>query len=563
MSKATSYEIQVKEENRWVTTKVMADAAAAVQAADTLLARSNLEGVRVVRDFARLDGTFSENVIHEKLGEKTKSEITVASVSDAPPCSKVEEAYLLPARTTMSRLFRRYFDDKYITPSELLHNAREMKRLGDEGRLLMTAVDQVAALQAPGGGAEAKARRDFLFDAWDKLVARAVQAAPAKSVAKASFAEILAEVGAAGADRRFRLTVLLCSQLLDQRGWLGKLEKVIGWIGEPAAAAEMEVMDGFIADLLMPAEAIQDLLGYQANLGAALGHMLDLCDGRAEPAKFAPPLFGEVNRLMGEGRLPQSRHALMTRVSRELRGANPLSRNEPTQEFELYLQLGKRIVAYGAVIGGPPMVEGLLHRYLRLKNVGGALGYARAVEEIGELLGEGCRRTNFLMALAGLPPAATGSGPTAAESLEVLAEGGDHIDAWVARSLPPRERMVALTACNKAIRCCETIEAPLRDKLAARTDATLARYLADEEVIEKIDKSDDPLALRALRLVKFCGSGVLIPGRSMDMAKHRVLGHLRQPQFEERFLSSMPDQQQAEKHLREFHRLLVEAGFNK
>lgn len=560
MSKATSYEIQVKEENRWVTAKVMADATGAVQFADNLLARSNLEGVRVVRDFARTDGTFSENVIHEKTGEKSKSDITVTPVNEAPFCTRLEEGYLLPARMAMSRLFRKYFDEKLITPSELLHNGREMKRLGDEGRLLMTAVDAVAALQAPAGGAEAKERRDFLFDSWDKLMARAVQAAPAKSVAKATLPELAAEAGGGG-ERRFRLTVLLCCQLLDLRGWLGKLEKVMEWTGALPLPEDLEVMDGFIADLLMPAEAIQDLLGYQANLGSALAHMLDLGDGRAEPAKFAPPLFPALNKLFADGQLPQSRQALLTRVSRELRGANPLSRNEPAQEFETFLQMAKRIIGHGGVVGGPPMVEGLLHRYLRFKNVGGPLGFARAVEEIRELLGDGCRRVNFLLALAGLPPSATGNGSTASEILAAMAEACVHIDAWVARSQPPRERMLALTACNKAIRNAQTIDPALREQLAERTDATLARYLADEEVIEKIDKSDDPLALRALRLVKFCGSGVLIPGRSMDMAKHRVLDHLRQPQFEERFLASLPDQQQAERHLREFHRLLVESGF--
>ena len=561
MSKSTSYEIQVKQENRWVATKVMADATAAVQFADNLLARSNLEGVRVVRDFARVDGTFSENVIHEKAGEKIKSDITVMPVNESPFCTKIDDAYELPARTVMSRLFRKYFDDKLITPTELLHNAREMKRLGDEGRLLMTAVDQVAGLQAPGGGPEAKARRDFLFDGWDKLVARALQAVPGKAVTKASLQEMVGEAGSAGADRQFRLTVMLCCQLLDLRGWLGKLEKVMAWAPEVTVAEDMAVMDGFIADLLMPAEAVQDLLGYQANLGAALGYMLDLCDGKAVAAKFAPPLMDPLNVLFAEGKLPQARQALMTRVSRELRGANPLSRNEPSLEFEMFMQLAKRIVGHGGVVGGPPMVEGLLHRYLRFKNVGGPLGFARAVEEIRELLGEGCRKANFLMALAGLPPSATGNGPTAAEALAAMTEGEEHIDRWVARSLPPRERMVALTACNKAIRGNQVIDIELRGRLAERTDATLARYLVDEEVIEKIDKSDDPLALRALRLVKFCGSGVLIPGRSMDMAKHRVLGHLRQPQFEERFLASLPDQQQAEKHLREFHRLLMDGGF--
>ncbi len=45
------------------------------------------------------------------------------------------------------------------------------------------------------------------------------------------------------------------------------------------------------------------------------------------------------------------------------------------------------------------------------------------------------------------------------------------------------------------------------------------------------------------------------------MAHQRILTHLRQPQFEAKFLASIPDPTQAERHLREFHRLLVESGF--
>lgn len=560
--RSTSFEVQVLQDQHWVTKQIMSDAALAVEFADNLLSRNNLDAVRVVRDFARFDGTHNENVIHEKTGEKAKTDLSVTPVNDAPICLKFEDAYEMPGRMVMSRLFRRYFDEKLLTPTELLHHAREMKRLGDEGRLLMMAVDAVAALQAPGGGAEAKARRDFLFDGWDKIYRRALQAAPEKPLPKHSFSQLAALVQGAGAERRFRLTVLLVSQLLDLRAWQCKLEKVVAWIAELKAPEDMEIMDGLIADLLMPAEAVQDLMGFQSNLGSALGHMLDLSEGKADAAKFAPPIFSSLNGLFAERQLPQAREALLQRVSRELRGANALSRNEPAQEFEMFIRLAQRIVGHGGVFGDPRMVEGLLHRYLRFKNVGGPLGFARAVEEIQEFLGDGCRRTNFLLALAQLPTSVTGNGPTALQSLAAMVERKEGIDFWVARGVPPRDRMVALTSCNRAIKAAKGIDPALRDDLANATDDALVRYLEDEGVIEKIDKSDDPLAFRALRLVKFCGSGVLIPGRSMNMAKHRVLAHLRQSNFEEAFLASIPDTQQAEKHLREFHRLLVESGFN-
>ena len=55
--------------------------------------------------------------------------------------------------------------------------------------------------------------------------------------------------------------------------------------------------------------------------------------------------------------------------------------------------------------------------------------------------------------------------------------------------------------------------------------------------------------------------GALIKGKSLDLARSRIIEHLRQPQFEEKFLASSGDPSSGEKNLREFHRLLREVGF--
>jgi hypothetical protein len=165
------------------------------------------------------------------------------------------------------------------------------------------------------------------------------------------------------------------------------------------------------------------------------------------------------------------------------------------------------------------------------------------------------------MTLFGAPKTAEMFGETILRKLARYAEERGGIDDWVPARLSPPDRMGALTRCNKAIQLNKTLPDQLRTDLATATDGVLVDYLEHSGVIEKIDKPEDPLAFRALRLVKFCASGVLIKGRALEMAQKRVLGHLRQPSFEEKFLSSIPDKAQAEKHLREFHKLLVESGF--
>ncbi|MEO0034215.1 MAG: hypothetical protein RLZZ501_238, partial [Pseudomonadota bacterium] len=103
---------------------------------------------------------------------------------------------------------------------------------------------------------------------------------------------------------------------------------------------------------------------------------------------------------------------------------------------------------------------------------------------------------------------------------------------------------------------------PLRRDLADRLDTVMMRFLSSGAVIERLDTLDDPLAARAIRLVRFCGSGLLIEGRSLAFARARVVSHLRQPQFEQKFRESYGDPAEAEHALRAFHRLLVETGFD-
>ena len=113
--------------------------------------------------------------------------------------------------------------------------------------------------------------------------------------------------------------------------------------------------------------------------------------------------------------------------------------------------------------------------------------------------------------------------------------GATKIDDWVPLRMPPPERMAALAAANRSLLAAPALDDELRKELGGAVDEVLAAYLVDEGVIEKIDKPDDPLAMRAIRLIKFCGSGVLIEGKSLNLARARVIDHLRQPQFEEKF----------------------------
>jgi len=559
--KSTSFEVQVLQDKRWVLSQIVAEEGAAIEFADNLLSKNNYTAVRVVRDFARQDGMHSETVVLEKTKAAQKTEVSTSTVGEAPICTDVSDAFGLSSRLTIGRLFRAYLDEVFLTPTELLHTAREMKRLADKGSLLMNAVDQISRLQAPQGGEEGKVRRDFLHRSWEQLWNRARKAEPEKAPKALTLAEVMAQAGKSGEDAYYQARVLISAMLLDKRGWTAKLDKVLFWAAEEGADKHMALLDGLVADLLIPAEAVQDLLGFQVNLAAALGQMCDLASGKAGEAKGGGESFATLNQLFGAGKLPEAQESLFTRVSRELRSTNPLSRNEPAQEFEAFLRLMNRLIAYEGVTGGPPMAEALTHRYVRQQSVGGQAGLQNAIDDLSLELGGRARAAIYLMNLLGAPKTVELFGEQITRKLTRYAEERGGIDDWVSSRLSPPDRMGALTRCNKAIQTSKILPDKLRADLASATDSVLVDYLEQSGIIEKIDKPEDPLAFRALRLVKFCASGVLIKGRALEMAHKRVLGHLRQANFEEKFLSSIPDKSQAEKHLREFHKLLVESGF--
>ncbi|CAA7627993.1 conserved hypothetical protein [Candidatus Terasakiella magnetica] len=557
-SPKTSFEVHVLADKNWVIAEMAADEGKAMAFADNLLQSGNHAAVRVVKDFQRIDGTHSETVLMEKkAAEKAAGDPTLTHISEAPLCADLEDFYGLQARITMGKLLRKYLDEALITPTELLHDLKEMKRFGDKGNLLYSAIDRVASLQAKASGEDSKARKDLLDKTWEQMGARSKAFAATKPKSPKTLAEALASSGGDAFALRSSMTLAL----LERRSWFGKLDMLLAWATEDGAAPHMAILDGVIADLVVPAQVIQDLLGFQSNLAAALCQILDLADGKAEAAKFAPATFIELNRLFDSGALPQTREVLSTRVVREISGTNPLSRNDPAQEFEMFHKLLHRLVDRDRVAGGPLMAEALLQRGARVLNSGGAsVSAPQALELLLGALADGCVRLQFLLTLCA-SPLGKSMGEILTEAVDAHVRRSSHIDQWIPVRLAPPARMAALTAANKAMKTCPVLVDEFKKTLASLIDDVMVRYLQAEGVIEKIDKPDDPLAARAIRLVKFCGSGVLIEGKSLNMAKARVIEHLRQKQFEEKFVASVPDPTQGEKHLRDFHRLLVECGF--
>lgn len=561
MSRNVTFEVQVLTDKNWVIAEMAGDENQAKAFADNLLQTGNHAAVRVVRDWTRADGLHAETVILEKQSTERKgSDLSLAPVSEAPVCRDLADVFGPAARLTLGRMCRKYLDEVGVTATELLHSHAELKRFGDKDRLLFSAIDRIATLQAAAIGEDAKSRRDFLGKCWDDLCIRARKLSDGKKLAAPkTLADILKARPGEDGDLDYGRRALMSARLLEVRNIPGKLDILLKWAAEEGGRGILPLIDGFVADVVVSAQVIQDLLGFQPNLAHALCSLCDLSEGVAQPAKFAPETFAQLNALFADGSLPQARAVLLGRVARELGGVNPLSRNEPKLEFEMFSKVAHRVVGHETVLGGAALAEALLHRSAQVHNTG-SRAVKQALDFLLSALADTVHRVQVLVALAG-SDVGRSLGDELARELKSRVLDSDHIDLWVPVRHPPRERMAALAAVARALAASPDLDEGTKAELRTHVDEMLAKYLVDEGVIEKIDKQDDPLALRAIRLVKFCGSGVLIDGKSMALARAAVVEHLRQPQFEEKFLASVADPAKAEKSLREFHKLLLESGF--
>jgi hypothetical protein len=130
------------------------------------------------------------------------------------------------------------------------------------------------------------------------------------------------------------------------------------------------LIDELCAGLLGAASVLQETLGSQPHLAAALGTMADLALGRA--SETTAPRFASFLPLLATGRLPETRLVLTERIAREIAGDKPLSRDDKAAQRRLFEALLDKLVDdSGLLIGGSSMVEAIARRSRGYDIVGG------------------------------------------------------------------------------------------------------------------------------------------------------------------------------------------------
>lgn len=562
-SKNASYEIQVQKDGRWCTQSYLEAEDKAVAAAKHYLVDKKCEGARVVRNWQRADGRFVEKEIFcETRILRDDAPVRIVEVDSAPPrCALTDDYYGSQSRGLMNRVFRNYFEKTFVTPTELIHNYRELKRIQDKDVLVPSAVDRVAFLQTRDGGQDTKARRDEIYRSVDAMSARA-RRAEALNLPKLNgcFKDVVDAAAAVGGpdDADYLAMVVLSRDLVNVRNWLGKLDRLCRLAVQEGDPHALLLLDGVIADVL-GANVVQEILGWQPSLANAICRMLDLADGalpleRSEAGESAEML----NALLKDGKLPASRTVLIDRALRQLKSANPLYRSDPSKERSAFTTVVERLVTADGLLLGADAADALTWRAGRLVEEGGLAGKRAAIQLTFHAMPDKAFGLVYLCELARTEYARDFAADIVELASRVLA--CDSLGQLCLRTLSAKDRMTRATLAHRMVGA-SALPEDLRKRLTDTIDGALEQYLIDEQIVEKLDHHESSLRDRAIRLVQFCAAGVLPEGRAMARARQRIVTVLRSPNFDAHFVDGITDPARAQKALRDFHQLLLRAGF--
>lgn len=562
MSAKYSFEVHLLRSGNWTIAQILDSQTAAEKLAETLFKQPEVEAVRVVRDRLRGDGLHRETEILRKEKRKTPGQRFLASdIEVAPPCQRVADLLQQAARAALGRVLRAYCEREFVTPTELLTSHQLIKRVMAQPDLVGGAVERVVRAQRKYSEEDPKRLSEHLHALLDKLARRAREAYdhPAvKSLRAGAFGATCAQLvgGAPGEKSSYLALAALSRRTMEARSWVGKIEAICAE-AEGADTAALELLDTAAADVMAAPGAIRDILGEHKTLAAALHTIVDF---RAGAWTGEHPATARLAEHFRAGRFEQTRSALLAACVAGLAGHQPLERkDDPARERAALERLLGRLAGDGGFVGGAAMAEAAVLRASHWMAHGAAVGRREALDAVLGMLAPPCRRVLFLADLAGAP---LGAEQAAAidEALRAALRDCPALDDLLglpkASQLRKMEALVAIhTRVDESL-----LRDDLRDHCLDRLDALLADYVRREGVIEAVDDPGDDLYTRATRLVRFCVSGYLTPGRALRMARERVVRHLRQPNFDERLVAHAAAADR-DRLLRDFHQLLDTAGF--
>ena len=562
-----SFEVQVHREGRWAINEVLSSEEAARAKAQQLLLQKAIHGVKIIKETKFSENSVRESEIFCQMKEiEDTADYSITMVESAPLCEQVADYYHTAARNTMARIFSKYLEKHEMTPLELLHSHKNLKRMLNIDSMVPSAVDKIASLHARATGGDNRKRKDVIFQAVDRIAARAREADSKQlpELKNSTLDELLARIDAKFPDpeeQRYMANVAFVRATVNWQGWLGKMAQLLPLAKSQQDERARAMVDEMMADIFVSKSVIKDVIGVSKHLGDAVMRIIDLVEGKCKPTKFAAEdLLELLNTLFANDLLPRSKKVLFDRMQRDLDSPVRLTNSEdPNGDKVFFDQVLERLITDRGVVGGRAVATGLTGRWARLSNVGGPTGFKRATEGLRDKLRAGKRKFVYLLAMFD---------PDADPALRAMIEGQvrdlagqlNTIQKIAPEARTEKVRLQEAAAIQRLV-LDSKLEARTRDPLANKFDDLVSDYIISQGVIQRLDDERLPFRERASRLVTFCASGVLTVGRATTIARDTIITYLRRKDFIAEYTADIAQPEEKEKAIKEFYTLLARTGF--
>lgn len=374
-NKKKTFEVFLKKDDRWQLHVLCDEEQDAVTEAQLLLRMNKTTQVKVVRHRALSSAAASEMVVYEATANPPKEKPIVVStpVGELAVCKVVDDLYTADARRTIGQVMRDYMQRANICTTELLHSFSHIRKLQDAQGLVNAGMHRVGAAQAAALNVPVKERMQLL----DGLVTQCQQKARAFAGERGNYPDfkgndlaslstlIQQKVGLEHHD--YVLNSLLTVWLFEYRSLLAKVDILSRLAQDNVETGLVRHVDAILADTMIFAEVVQELLAPQPNLGTALKVMgsVVLCrKGVADT--ITNPTMKIIATLIPQGHLPQTQAALADRLLREINTDRPLDQRAPDQEGALLDALVLSLTGEdGTILGGERTHQSVERRRLR------------------------------------------------------------------------------------------------------------------------------------------------------------------------------------------------------
>lgn len=564
-----SFEVQVcRGGGKWAISEVLGTEEAARRKAEELLAQKGVEGAKIIKESHFGNDSRRETEIFKQMNDVDKDEdFTVTPVDQAPLCEAIEDYYKTDARTTMARLFSRYLEKQELTPLEILHSHKSLKRMLNKDNLVPSAVDKIASLHSRATGGDTRKRKDTIYAAVDRISARAreIDNKPLPELKGGTLDELWAQIDTKFQDageRTYMANVALARASANWTGWLGKMAGLLPKAKDLKDERARAMVDEMMSDILIAKTVIKDVIGVSKHMGDAVQRMLDLVEGKCQPTKFAAEdLVALLNVLFENDLLPKSKAVLFDRIERDLKSPVRLTNSdEPNADRDFFITLLNRVVTDHGVYGGTGMAFGLTERWARIINLGGASGRKKAMEEVRDKLTSTTRKFVYLIAMFD-PEEDANLADAIISQLKTFVAQLDTVQKIAPEAKTQKARLQEAAQVQRVVLDSELSE-PLKSTLANKFDEVVSNYLITNKVIERIDDKALPFRDRATRLVQFCTGGVLTEGKAKTIARDTVVSYLKRKDFVSEFTLGIDQPGDKERAIRDFYTLLSKTGFN-